>query len=225
MWDNIKNSKESEEGQFIELYYEGACEGGNKHKELMKCIKWLKQIKRLSASQGRLPNSASLWLFLYNIGFQQTPSVLTCKPITMSIINRDSLLLSIITLWYKVALLLYLLTAIGLSPGGSTHLHTNTTQNNTNNNQTTLRAVRAPSLRVLFSLAFALQLRKKQGKTSARVRKTSIRLRYYHHSENNDIKTHYQFKEIDMLRNNWGSLSGSHFKRSQLHFCITAMLT
>jgi len=29
------------------------------------------------------------------------------------------------------------LTAIGLSPGGSTHLHTNNTQNNTNNNQTT----------------------------------------------------------------------------------------
>jgi hypothetical protein len=36
-----------------------------------------------------------------------------------------------------------------LSPGGSTHLHTNTTQNNTNNNQTTLSAVRAPSLQVL----------------------------------------------------------------------------
>jgi hypothetical protein len=45
--------------------------------------------------------------------------------------------------------MIYLLTAIGLSPGGSTHLHTNTTQKNTNNNQTTLSAVRAPSLRVL----------------------------------------------------------------------------
>jgi hypothetical protein len=41
--------------------------------------------------------------------------------------------------------MIYLLTAIGLSPGGSTHLHMNTTQNNTNNNQTTLSAVRAPS--------------------------------------------------------------------------------
>jgi hypothetical protein len=38
----------------------------------------------------------------------------------------------------------YLLTATGLSPGGSTHLHTNT-----NNNQTTLSAVCAPSLQVL----------------------------------------------------------------------------
>jgi hypothetical protein len=32
---------------------------------------------------------------------------------------------------------IYLLTAVGLSPGGSTHLHTNNTQNNTNNNRTT----------------------------------------------------------------------------------------
>jgi hypothetical protein len=32
---------------------------------------------------------------------------------------------------------IYLLTAVGLSPGGSTHLHTNNTQNYTNNNRTT----------------------------------------------------------------------------------------
>jgi len=33
--------------------------------------------------------------------------------------------------------MIYLLTAIVLSPGGSTHLYTNNTQNNTNNNRTT----------------------------------------------------------------------------------------
>jgi len=33
--------------------------------------------------------------------------------------------------------MIYLLTAIGLSPGGSIHLHTNSTKNNTNNNRTT----------------------------------------------------------------------------------------
>jgi hypothetical protein len=33
--------------------------------------------------------------------------------------------------------MIYLLTAIGLSPGGSTHLDTNNTQNNTNNNRKT----------------------------------------------------------------------------------------
>jgi len=31
-------------------------------------------------------------------------------------------------------IMIYLLIAVGLSPGGSTHLHTNNTQNNTNNN-------------------------------------------------------------------------------------------
>ena len=31
-------------------------------------------------------------------------------------------------------ILIYLLTAVGLSPGGSTHLHTNNTQNNANKN-------------------------------------------------------------------------------------------
>jgi hypothetical protein len=30
--------------------------------------------------------------------------------------------------------MIYLLTAFVLSPGGSTHLHTSTTQNNTDNN-------------------------------------------------------------------------------------------
>jgi hypothetical protein len=34
-------------------------------------------------------------------------------------------------------IMMCLLTAVGLSPGGSTHLHTNNTQNNTNNNRTT----------------------------------------------------------------------------------------
>ena len=50
---------------------------------------------------------------------------------------------------------IYLLTAIGLSPGGSTHLHTNNTQNNTKQtiNRTTQQfwksAARAPSWLVL----------------------------------------------------------------------------
>jgi hypothetical protein len=61
-----------------------------------------------------------------------------------------------------ILLVIYLLTAVGLSRGGSTHLHTNSTQNKTNNNRTTQitteqhiqqimwkSAGRAPSLRVL----------------------------------------------------------------------------
>jgi len=37
---------------------------------------------------------------------------------------------------YICYIFIYLLTTIGLSLGGSTHLHTNNTQNNTNKNRT-----------------------------------------------------------------------------------------
>jgi hypothetical protein len=72
--------------------------------------------------------------------------------------------------------MIYLLDAIGLSPGGSTHLHTNNTQSNTNNNQTTQMQTNVEEcgpcpVFASFTLAFALQLRKKYGKTSVRVRK------------------------------------------------------
>jgi hypothetical protein len=66
-----------------------------------------------------------------------------------------------------------------------------------------MSAGRAPSLRV-FTLAFALQLRKKHGKTSVRVRETSVRLikssvriqyTYYkntHTLQNRHKHTHYK---------------------------------
>jgi len=70
---------------------------------------------------------------------------------------------------------IYLLTAVGLSPGGSTHLHTNT-QNNRNNNRTTQITTNFEKcgpcpVFASFTLAFALQMRKKHGKTSVRVKK------------------------------------------------------
>jgi len=77
--------------------------------------------------------------------------------------------------------LIYLLTAVGLSPGGSTHLHTNNTYN-TNNNRTTQITTNVEecgpcTVLASFTLVFVLQLRKKHGKTSVRVRKPSVRLR------------------------------------------------
>jgi hypothetical protein len=65
--------------------------------------------------------------------------------------------------------IIYLLTAIGLSPGGSSHLHTNNTQNNTNNNRTTQITTNVEEcgpcpVFASFTLAFALHLRKKHGK-------------------------------------------------------------
>ena len=70
----------------------------------------------------------------------------------------------------------YLLTAIGLTPGGSStvHIYTQTVHRTTQNKQyteqhTNFGRVRAvPGLCELY-LAFALQLRKKRGKTSVRV--------------------------------------------------------
>ena len=67
---------------------------------------------------------------------------------------------------YDMIFMTYLLTAIGLSPGGSnTHLHTNNTENNT----TILEECRPCPVLASYTLAFALQPRKKQGKTSVRV--------------------------------------------------------
>jgi len=78
--------------------------------------------------------------------------------------------------------MIYLLTAIGLSRGGSTHLHTNNTQNNKNDNRKTqitnnVEECGPCPLFASCTLAFALQLRKKHEKFSFRVRKTSVRLR------------------------------------------------
>jgi hypothetical protein len=70
------------------------------------------------------------------------------------------------------------LTAIGLLPGGSstvdiyTQIIHRTTQITTNMEECGPCPVFA-----IFTLAFALQLRKKHGKTSVRVRKTAIRVR------------------------------------------------
>ena len=79
-------------------------------------------------------------------------------------------------------ILIYLLTATGLSPGGSTYLRTNNTYNNTNNNQTTkittnVKECESCPIFTSFTLTFALQLRKKHGQTSVRARKTSVRVR------------------------------------------------
>jgi hypothetical protein len=79
-------------------------------------------------------------------------------------------------------------------------------------------AGRAPSLRV-FTLAFALQLRKKHGRTSVRVRETSVRLiktsvrvqyTYYkdtHTLQNLHTHTHTHTNEYDSLIVNENSTS------------------
>jgi hypothetical protein len=85
-----------------------------------------------------------------------------------------------------ILILIYLSTAIGLKPGGSTHLHINNTQNITINNKTTRitnKTTRITNLEECcpcpvfanYTLTFALQLREKHWKTSVRVAEEMIR--------------------------------------------------
>jgi hypothetical protein len=88
--------------------------------------------------------------------------------------------------------MIYLLTAIGWSPDGSTHLRTNNTQNNTNNKRTTqiqtnVEECGSCPVFASFTLAFALQLRKKHGNTSDRLRKTSVKVYYVDPSNNTTV--------------------------------------
>jgi len=75
--------------------------------------------------------------------------------------------------------MIYLLTATGLSPGGSStvHIYTQTTHRTT---QITTNLEECWPCRIFasFTLAFALQRWKEHGKTSVRVRKTSVREQY-----------------------------------------------
>jgi len=72
--------------------------------------------------------------------------------------------------------MIYLLTAIGLSPGGSStvHIYTHTVHRMTQNKQyreqhNNLGECRPCPVLASYTLAFALQLSKKHGKTSVRV--------------------------------------------------------
>jgi hypothetical protein len=116
---------------------------------------------------------------------------------------------------YPVSISIYLSTAIRLTPGGSTHLHTNNTQNNTINNKTTRITNKTTQITNLeecwprpvfanYTLAFALQLREKHGKTSVRVAEEiqSIHTQDTHTLENNlkppPVCTSYKLVSVEM---------------------------
>ena len=76
----------------------------------------------------------------------------------------------------KFDILIYLLTTVGLSPGGSStvHIYTQTVHRTTQNKQYTeqhnnLEECGPCPVLASYTLAFVLQLRKKHGKTSVRV--------------------------------------------------------
>jgi pyruvate/2-oxoacid:ferredoxin oxidoreductase beta subunit len=99
----------------------------------------------------------------------------------------------IVSVWYDM---IYLLTAVGLTPGGSSivHIYTQTvhrpTQNNNRTTQITINFEECEPWPVFesFTLAFALHLRKKHGKTSVRVRKTSVRVQSTHYQNTHTLQ-------------------------------------
>jgi hypothetical protein len=80
--------------------------------------------------------------------------------------------------------MIYLLTAIGLSSGGSStvHIYTQTihrtTQITTTQITTNVEECGPCPVFASFTLAFALQMKKKHGETSVTLRKTSVRVQY-----------------------------------------------
>jgi hypothetical protein len=82
---------------------------------------------------------------------------------------------NMLLIWYMI----YLFTAIGLTPGGGStvHIYTQTIYRTTQLTQTVHRTTQLTNWEecglcpvfASYALAFALQLRKKQGKTSVRV--------------------------------------------------------
>jgi len=98
---------------------------------------------------------------------------------------RLPLLLSVIASYLHICLylpsylhMIYLLTAVGLSPACSITVHIYAqTIHRTTQTATNLEEYGPYPVFANFTLAFALQLRKKHGKTSVRVRKTSVRVR------------------------------------------------
>jgi len=71
--------------------------------------------------------------------------------------------------YYVYCFLIYLLTAIGLTPGGSSAVHIYTQTVHRTTQITNLEECGPCPVFASFTLAFALQLRKKHGKTSVRV--------------------------------------------------------
>jgi hypothetical protein len=87
---------------------------------------------------------------------------------------------------FPVPIFIYLLTKIGLSPGGSSTVHIYTqTIHRTTQITTNLEECGPCPVFASFTLTFALQLRKKHGKISVRVTKTPTNYKTHTH-------THYK---------------------------------
>ena len=89
--------------------------------------------------------------------------------------------------------MIYLFTAIVLSPGGSStvNIYTQTVHRTTQSTANLLECGPCPVFES-FTLAFALQLRKNHGKTSVRLRKTSVRVQYTYYQNTQTLQNPHQ---------------------------------
>jgi hypothetical protein len=141
---------------------------------------------------------------------------------------------------------IYLSSVIGLSPGGSSTVHIYTqTIHRTTQIQTNVEECRTCPDFASFTLAFALQLRKKHGKTSVQVRKTSVRLRktsvkvqytYYRkhplirthahtHTHTHTLQSNIKPPQYKLKRNTYRESNNTYFLMLLIHRCSTPILT
>jgi hypothetical protein len=77
-----------------------------------------------------------------------------------------------------------------VNPGGSSTVHIYTQTIRTTQITTNVEECEPCPVFASFTLAFALQLRKKHGKTTVRVRKTSVRVQYTYYQNTHTLQNH-----------------------------------
>ena len=111
--------------------------------------------------------------------------------------------------------MIYLLTAIGLSPGGSitVHIYTQTIHRTTQIKANWEECGPCPVF-ANFTLAVTLQLRKKHWKisirvrkTSVRVRKTSVRVQYIYYQNTHTLQNLYTYTHTHTHTHMWRNLN------------------
>ena len=89
--------------------------------------------------------------------------------------------------------MIYLLTANGLSPSGSITVHVYTQTIHRTQITTNFEECGPCPVFASFTLAFPLQLRKKHGKTSVRVRNASVRVQYTYYQNTHILQTPHTY--------------------------------
>ena len=122
-------------------------------------------------------------------------------------------------LWYMI----YFLTAIGLTPGGSSTVHIYTQTIHRTTQLTNWEECGPYPIFVSYTLTFALQLRKKHGKTSIRVAEEYQLARWKQNIQNRayiTIRIHYE-RIVLVLQISYKQLKMLTLHYITLHYILT----